>query len=260
MFASTAAMQSKAELDPLVEVEVAAAKDDGLSKWTVGGTVIHSGGGANVIGVDDEQEVFRSVWKFYKRNQNAIAEYVRSCEKNEHSVGKVPCLDFDHLHNSPNSLVGLVESVSTTSAPKQAQQDILVSKAYTIRGRPGFVFIPNPFVSADAEALWAAKLALTYPDGQDSQRNHLSNGVEARPLDLGLRWATLGFHYDWKARQYTEEARSAFPADLSDLSKSILDWISSDVVGSIEPETAIINYYRKGATMGGHPFPPVAMS
>lgn len=230
-----------------------AAPPGALDEAWICGAQTHKSGGVTVLGVEDEQEVFRSVWKFYKRKHNAIAEYVRSCDKRGEEQQKIPCLDFEHLENSPTSLVDLVEQVDPTKpASSEENKHIQVNKAFTIRGRPGFLFIPNPFVSPDAEAFWAAKLALAYPDGEESQRNVLSTGVKARPLDLGLRWATLGFHYDWKAREYTETAKGPFPGDLAELSKRVLGSFAQKLVGSIEPETAIINYYRKGATMGGH--------
>ena len=61
--------------------------------------------GALVVGADDEREIFRSVWKFYKRNQAEVAEYVRAVAGQAEPgaaaaahVAAPPLLDFDHLH------------------------------------------------------------------------------------------------------------------------------------------------------------------
>jgi alkylated DNA repair protein alkB family protein 1 len=63
-----------------------------------------------------------------------------------------------------------------------------------------------------------------------------------------LRWASLGYHYDWTSRKYYKDVFGEFPSELSELVKTL-----ASVVGeSIKPEAAIVNYYPANATMGGH--------
>lgn len=68
-------------------------------------------------------------------------------------------------------------------------------------------------------------------------------------LKTALRWCTLGYHYDWDAKVYSEDKKHPFPVDLATLSAyiaSILDF------GKYSAEAAIVNYYPIGTTLGGH--------
>lgn len=77
-----------------------------------------------------------------------------------------------------------------------------------------------------------------------------------------LSWSTTGYHYDWTARAYREEARSAMPETLRALSRTFarLCW---DLRGRdddddepsfvFEPTASIVNFYRaRRGVMGGH--------
>lgn len=63
-----------------------------------------------------------------------------------------------------------------------------------------------------------------------------------------LRWASLGYHYDWTARMYQKDLKSPFPSDLADLCQSLAKQVNLDILS----EAAIVNYYPSGATMSGH--------
>jgi DNA alkylation damage repair protein AlkB len=85
------------------------------------------------------------------------------------------------------------------------------------------------------------------------------NDMEARELrqskigkqsDLSsLRWVTLGRHYDWSNRKYTDYS-NPFPAELGQLCKDIVRVVDHE--NSIEAQAAIINFYPKSSSMGGH--------
>ena len=64
-----------------------------------------------------------------------------------------------------------------------------------------------------------------------------------------LRWASLGFHYDWTNREYTASARSPFPNELADISREIAHTAG---VEFHRPEAAIVNYYPSTGSMGAH--------
>jgi DNA alkylation damage repair protein AlkB len=63
-----------------------------------------------------------------------------------------------------------------------------------------------------------------------------------------LRWASLGYHYDWTCRMYKENAKSPFPENLSQICQSL----ASSVGLRIKPEAGIVNYYPTNAQMCGH--------
>ncbi|GBG29349.1 Alpha-ketoglutarate-dependent dioxygenase alkB [Hondaea fermentalgiana] len=232
-----------------------------------------------------KEEVFRNVWKHFKRKRHEVTAYVKrmdtdsgrvedenvvSGQKRKRATEEIDLLDFCNLDNSPKELVDLVKTIEVPSFMKEkghqndqdAQEDVnggkneeveaeeedfCVTKAYGIEGRPGFIFVPNPFVSTRVEAKWVERLAVDYASGDVSERNRTQDGEESA-LSSKLRWATLGYHYDWSNRRYTEDRKSPFPRALGRLAKQLVEPFAMQ----IEPETAIVNYYRAGTTMGGH--------
>jgi len=64
-----------------------------------------------------------------------------------------------------------------------------------------------------------------------------------------LSWATMGYHYDWTARTYTEAAKSAMPPELQQLSDELLMMLPN--CGSFKASAAIVNYYNPKKLMGG---------
>jgi alkylated DNA repair protein alkB family protein 1 len=64
----------------------------------------------------------------------------------------------------------------------------------------------------------------------------------------GLRWVSLGYHYNWTLRKYEKDMKSNLPSKFSDLCRDI-----ASLVGlSLKPEAGIINFYPQGSQMGGH--------
>ena len=60
-----------------------------------------------------------------------------------------------------------------------------------------------------------------------------------------LRWATLGYHYDWTSNVYHEGPlwHTAFPSELAELVRS---FTSACLEEPFSPEAAIVNYYQAG--------------
>lgn len=63
-----------------------------------------------------------------------------------------------------------------------------------------------------------------------------------------LRWASLGYHYDWTKRMYQENVKSIFPSNLAILCKYLANLVNE----KMEAEAAIINFYPIGTYMSGH--------
>lgn len=63
-----------------------------------------------------------------------------------------------------------------------------------------------------------------------------------------LRWASLGYHYNWTHRQYQRDYKSEFPSDLAIYCKMMANFVNEDITA----EAAIINYYPEGTCMSGH--------
>ena len=75
-----------------------------------------------------------------------------------------------------------------------------------------------------------------------------------------LSWATLGYHYDWTARSYHEDAKSPMPKLLSDVSSIFArtclccldDKPSNAKSYPFVASASIVNYYNIKSNMGGH--------
>ena len=65
-----------------------------------------------------------------------------------------------------------------------------------------------------------------------------------------LSWATMGYHYDWTHRTYTEAAQSELPIELQQLSEELLKMLPN--CGSFKASAAIVNYYNHKSLMRGH--------
>lgn len=65
----------------------------------------------------------------------------------------------------------------------------------------------------------------------------------------GLRWVTLGYHYDWQRRQYTSYFHP-FPWELSQLCADLAH--AANDSWDLDAQAAIVNIYHQGSSMGGH--------
>ncbi|KAI3382163.1 hypothetical protein SNEBB_005201 [Seison nebaliae] len=63
--------------------------------------------------------------------------------------------------------------------------------------------------------------------------------------DERLRWATLGYHYDWTNRKYEEDHKSEYPKDLKELMEEKWNGIDKGTqFPKYSIETTIVNYYK----------------
>lgn len=64
-----------------------------------------------------------------------------------------------------------------------------------------------------------------------------------------LRWASVGYHFQWTPRIYTDEHRGPFPKDLEEYVSDM----ALQVGYRMKPEASIINFYpHNKCCMGGH--------
>jgi hypothetical protein len=60
-----------------------------------------------------------------------------------------------------------------------------------------------------------------------------------------LRWASLGYHYDWTKRMYEENVKSKFPSNLAALCQKLANLVGENITA----EAAIVNFYPVGSYM-----------
>lgn len=63
-----------------------------------------------------------------------------------------------------------------------------------------------------------------------------------------LRWASLGYHYNWTLRKYVRDCKTKFPEELALLCKRFANYVGDNLTA----EAAIVNYYPVGTSMSGH--------
>lgn len=70
-----------------------------------------------------------------------------------------------------------------------------------------------------------------------------------------LRWATLGYHYNWTDKVYTDAHHSPFPPELALLASTLVRALGAAVMPEprgFEAQAAISNYYSAGDTLAPH--------
>jgi len=112
---------------------------------------------------------------------------------------------------------------------------------------------------ADFQQLFLKACQQIHKDNSDTKRAKTNTSTAASsatdPLhDLKtLRWASLGYHYDWTARSYDENQQSTFPPRLRAFaSETIQPLVDMGLVSPLISQAGIVNYYPVGSKMGAH--------
>ncbi|GET87388.1 hypothetical protein, conserved [Leishmania tarentolae] len=152
------------------------------------------------------------------------------------------------------------EGASRSSAdPTQQEKEVV---CYTFAGVPGLLVFPG-VLSEEEQQRWCREAVLEYGDSAQHP-NILSTHAKASQstscYQPPMRWATLGYSYDWTTKVYHQDCYSTFP---SELRKRMCDLVS--LVAEVrqdgfccaypdvyEPQTAIVNYYPVGSMMMCH--------
>uniref|UniRef100_A0A182M8L5 Fe2OG dioxygenase domain-containing protein n=1 Tax=Anopheles culicifacies TaxID=139723 RepID=A0A182M8L5_9DIPT len=140
-------------------------------------------------------------------------------------------------------------------------------KVYELSTRPGLIMLANPF-SCAGQRHWMMRCLVDYPTYPNTtnlsnlnQTNReagnswwemlrsIPNATERRKYAKQLRWATLGYQYDWTNKVYDEARKERFPSELCVLVKYVATALGYD---RFSPEAAIVNYYPIGSTLAGH--------
>jgi len=145
---------------------------------------------------------------------------------------------------------------------------------YSIAENPGLFVIPNALTSA-GQHYWMLRSLKQLSDVphkcnldahletprteisslyRDSEKEFLSTNktkpdLFALPI-YKLRWVTLGYHYDYNTKTYSDDDHSPFPDDLSALSRYLASLIGYG--DSYSAEAAIVNFYHLDSTLSGH--------
>ncbi|KAH8286829.1 hypothetical protein KR018_000723 [Drosophila ironensis] len=139
-------------------------------------------------------------------------------------------------------------------------------QAFGLHKHPGLLVIPNPFTER-GQRYWKVRCLRDYPKEPNIvnlnerlfEENVRSNWwralqeckdpKERQRLKVSLRWTTLGYHHNWDSKVYSEQAKSPFPEDLSQLCQLFASYLGYK---DFKSEAAIVNYYPLGSSLSGH--------
>lgn len=128
---------------------------------------------------------------------------------------------------------------------------------------PGLIVIKNPFTSC-GQRYWITQCIKHYSRKPNKinldAHNVLSKDKtwwdtcfgqanQNKKLIPKLRWATLGYHYDWDTKVYYETSKTEMPIELSALTSVLAQSLG---FMNFKAESAIVNYYRMNSTLGPH--------
>lgn len=185
-------------------------------------------------------------------------------------------IDFTRDSADPRVFVAGRYRVTDPWCGSVVEQDI-----YGIHGHEGFLYIPSAIPIA-SQVLLATRCFSTYINPPnvtnlnahydftphfhgyldayrigslqlmrkaDGQSIVLNQESDVESLIRKIRWATLGFHYNWTSKQYNfDNSPNPFPPDLAVYCQTI----STGAGFEFCPEAGIINYYQPGDSLTGH--------
>lgn len=170
-------------------------------------------------------------------------------------------LDFGCLEANTAENRALIEEVELDEGEKRKFRGYFREnpKMYRVKSVDGLYFIPNPFTEGQ-QRYWVRRCVKDFPLSPNptnvSNLEAIDRGTQTlftewKPEIMEtLRWSSLGYHYQWTPRVYTEEHRGNFPNDLFELVQDVASLLGH---GDMRAEAAIINYYpHTRCMMGGH--------
>ncbi|CAF3588228.1 unnamed protein product [Rotaria sp. Silwood1] len=139
-------------------------------------------------------------------------------------------------------------NISIDIDPSLGLQPISTWSLYLCKFSDGLYFLSNPF-TIEGQRQWINRCINNYP-----RQTRTSVGDNSDNQNLArLRWATLGYHYDWTNKIYKLDDHTKIPDELSQLCQTIAQVISSNTdCPMMYAETVIINYYHLNSTLCAH--------
>ncbi|ESL06458.1 alkylated DNA repair protein [Trypanosoma rangeli SC58] len=133
-------------------------------------------------------------------------------------------------------------------------------RCFAFASVPGLLLFPE-YIPVEEQQALCRDAVLKYGDSRQHP-NHLSTHVSepkcTTRYEAPMRWATLGFSYDWTTKTYSRGRYSPFPLALRRCIDDILHMcgcipeLSGAGVSTYEPQTAIVNYFSVGSMMMAH--------
>ncbi|CAF0932234.1 unnamed protein product [Adineta ricciae] len=179
----------------------------------------------------DSLDLFTPMFKHFRRLSAA------DCFTQAYSVTSHPSF-FDHCPITTS--IDLDESLGLKPISSWSLYSCLFSN--------GLYFLSNPFTSV-GQHQWIHRALNDY-----ARQTKTSVGDNSNNEQLArIRWATLGYHYDWTNKIYKDDDHTKMPNELAKLCQIIMHVISSSTnCPMMQAEAAIVNYYHLNSTLCAH--------
>ncbi|VDM42120.1 unnamed protein product [Toxocara canis] len=144
----------------------------------------------------------------------------------------------------------VVESVSSEAIRAVGMKPLSEWKLFTMIHRQG-LFVLSDIFEPSKHLEWIARCLNVYPEAPN-RNNVLLHISDASKIFVNhankLRWATLGYHYDWATKVYPSSG-DPLPEELV----SVADLISHVLgIGPMQADAAIVNYYPPKSALSPH--------
>jgi hypothetical protein len=107
--------------------------------------------------------------------------------------------------------------------PSLGLQSISTWSLYSCKFSDGLYFLSNPFTST-GQCQWIDRCVNIY-----AKQIKTSVGDNSNNENLArIRWATLGYHYDWTNKVYKQDDHTQMPNELAQLCETIMQVITSN--------------------------------
>ena len=154
-----------------------------------------------------------------------------------------------HCHYAPEQIESDLHDIWRRDGPSLDDLDVGDGTEYSAAAADGTVHPTTVFSRDSSNSSNSSGSGSSKRKGKDG-RVHDGYRIPAHLTLSKVRWATLGYQYDWTARSYERSAYCPFPAQLGELAATFA--AACGVGFTITPEAGIVNLYPAGQVMGGH--------
>lgn len=206
------------------------------------------------VQVENEKEInrFREAEKYYAGK--LPSQRINPRDKRKRDIDPVDytnVIDFTNIESNTEENKKLIVPVDINHKPSKYFEPI--KNAYALKNVEGLIFVPNPF-TVEQQKFWVKQCITKYTVGNPTNISNLHGPEyiwqkwEPSKMDE-LRWASLGYHFQWTPRIYSDEFKGEFPEELGEY----ISDMASQFNYNMKAEAAIVNFYpHKKCCMGGH--------
>lgn len=170
-------------------------------------------------------------------------------------------LPMQQLSSSSSAPSSSRSNLEDNSAPAGGVLNEKV-RCYTFAGVPGLLCFPG-VLSEEEQVLWSREAILSFGDSAlhpNILSTHAKTPQETSCYQPPMRWATLGYSYEWTNKVYHRDRYSTFPVVLRERMCQLIQLVAKVQQDEFhcthpelyEPQTAIVNYYPVGSMMMCH--------